>query len=63
METTQGAFVLKGDRLKYINNIKTFLKHVPQESDLNYEFPLRTRRFSAPQKFIVQSANIYRNLE
>jgi glycosyltransferase involved in cell wall biosynthesis len=60
--TTKVGFKLQGDRLKYMNNSKIFLSTLTDENELNYEFPLSRRRFSAPNKIIVQSANIYRNL-
>jgi glycosyltransferase involved in cell wall biosynthesis len=58
-----GVKKLQGDRLKYINNFKKFLSTLSDETELNYEFPQSRRRFPAPNKIIVQSANIYRNLE
>jgi hypothetical protein len=60
---TKVGFKLQGDRLKYINNSKIFLSTLTDENELNYEFPLSRRRFSAPNKIIVQSANINRNIE
>ena len=60
---TKVGFKLQGDRLKYINNSKIFLSTLTDENELNYEFPLNRRRFPAPNKIIVQSANIHRNLE
>lgn len=60
---TKVGFKLQGDRLKYIQGSKYFLSTLRDENELNYEFPLNRRRFPAPKKIIVQSTNIYRNLE